>query len=542
MSFQPEKITREDVLKAINDIENGLIGYRRSTKFDILYRGRTYPPKDVMRQAYKYATGVYEWIPHGGEATNKYLIALGYEIIPKEVNKFTWIETHIELVDYLLENENNQVHLIDLLKGIGITGFEDLDTNDVSIALSEIDPFTFFCYLYKHGPEKRLDLLKTLAKKLNLHIPEDDLGIPSANAQKVWMFPFKKNRRNNEIQRLWDFFKKAVNLEINNEIFSDILTITNVGKIKITEGLFNLNPVEYFPLNGPTKPYLKEVLGIDSEFTSFIEYQNILERIRDKTNKPFYQLSYEAWQWNDNNKKVNYWIFQGSPKIYDAVTAINNKAVSTWTVSAQKDKIKEGDKFILWLTGANAGCYALGTITSEVAMMKEEDVEMDYYLSPTPQIENNRVRVTIDYNLTQSPVLWEMVKEEDVFSDFKGSNQGTNFTATKEQYDTFLDIVNPKNNDYEEVKKILDEEKVTAFLSILRNFVNSNNIKSNDDRISFNVRKKQNRLVFIIGNKYVFAIEKRNTKTMFSIISKNLTSEKHSTYINQKGDIEAYWN
>ena len=29
MSFQPEKITQEDVIKAIIDIENGLIGYRR---------------------------------------------------------------------------------------------------------------------------------------------------------------------------------------------------------------------------------------------------------------------------------------------------------------------------------------------------------------------------------------------------------------------------------------------------------------------------------------------------------------------------------
>jgi hypothetical protein len=240
--------------------------------------------------------------------------------------------------------------------------------------------------------------------------------------------------------------------------------------------------------------------------------------------------------------EINYWIFQGSPKIYDAVTAINNNAVSTWTVSAHKDKIKEGDKFILWLTGANAGCYALGTIASQVAMMKEEDVEMGYYLSPTPQIENNRVRITIDYNLTQSPILWEMVKGEEVFADFKGSNQGTNFTATKEQYDTFLDIAIPKNNDYEDVKKILDKDKVTLFLTLLRDFVTSENISSNDERISFNVRKNRNRLVFIIGNKYAFAIEKRNSKTDFWLISKEAISEKHTTFINQKSEIEAYWN
>jgi len=542
MTFQPEKITREDVIKAINDIEIGSIGYRKSTKYDILFRGRTYPPKDVMRQAHKYATGEYEWIPGGGEPTNKYLKALGFEVVNKDLDKYTWIETHYDLVDYLIENENNQTQLIQLLKDLGITGFEDVDINNEPIPLNEIDPFTFFCYIYKHGPEKRLELLKQLATKLKLPIPSDDLGIPSANAQKVWLFPLKKNRQNNEIDRLWIFFKKASYLELNDELFQDILTITNVGKIKITEGLFNLNPIEYFPLNGPTMPYLKEVLGIDSEFKTFAEYKNILEKIRDKTNRPFYQISYKAWQWHDNKKHINYWIFQGSPKIYNAVAALNSNAVKTWTVSAHKGKIKKGDKFILWQTGANAGCYALGTIASEVTMMKEDDAEMSYYLSPTPQIENTRVRITIDFNLTQSPILWEMVKDDEVFSDFKGSNQGTNFTATKEQYDTFLDIAIPKNNDYEEVKKILDKDKVTHFLSILKDFVTSKNISSNDERISFNVRRNRNRLVFIIGNKYAFAIEKRNSKTDFWLLSKDVISEKHTTFVNQKSEIEAYWN
>lgn len=50
---------------------------------------------------------------------------------------------------------------------------------------------------------------------------------------------------------------------------------------------------------------------------------------------------------------VNYWVFQGSPKIYDMVGALESNVIKTWTVSAHKDKIKVGDKFILWLTGNN---------------------------------------------------------------------------------------------------------------------------------------------------------------------------------------------
>jgi 5-methylcytosine-specific restriction protein B len=243
-----------------------------------------------------------------------------------------------------------------------------------------------------------------------------------------------------------------------------------------------------------------------------------------------------------NENIINYWIFQGNPKIYDAVTALQNHSVKTWTVTSHKDKIKKGDKFILWLTGVNPGCYAIGTVASKVTLMKEEDIEMGYYLSPTTQIDNTRVRIEIDYYLEKSPVLWEVVKDEEVFSDFKGSNQGTNFTATKAQYDVFLEYAQSKTNDYEDVKNVLDTERVAEYLSIVRDFVFSQKLKSDDDRISFNVRKNKNRLVFIIGNKYAFAIEKRNAKTEFWLLSKELISENYTTFINQKGEVEAYWN
>lgn len=240
--------------------------------------------------------------------------------------------------------------------------------------------------------------------------------------------------------------------------------------------------------------------------------------------------------------QVNYWIFQGSPKIYNTIDAINANAVKTWTVSAHKDKIKPGDKFILWLTGANPGCYALGRVASAVTMTKEEDAEMAFYLTPTPQIENTRVRIVIEHNLVDNPVLWEMIKEDEVFNEFKGSNQGTNFTATKEQYESFLEFINVDSSNYEAIKKSLDTDKVEIFLSILRKFVTDYSLNPNDERISFNIRKSKNRLVFIIANKYSFAIEKKNSKTIVSALSRLKFVEDSVEYINYKGDIEAYWN
>ena len=57
------------------------------------------------------------------------------------------------------------------------------------------------------------------------------------------------------------------------------------------------------------------------------------------------------YQMLDQEPELNYWIFQGNPNIYDFETALKENILTDWTVNAHKDKIKAGDKVILWITG-----------------------------------------------------------------------------------------------------------------------------------------------------------------------------------------------
>ena len=221
---------------------------------------------------------------------------------------FTWVETHKEITKYLSTKENKQSELIQLLRSIGITPFNDKSEINKSIhdiELDEIDPFTFYCYIYKYGEKRRLKYLQEIAKKINVLAPTDERGIPSAQAQKVWLFPYKYDRKNNEISRLWDFFNKALANEITDTDFLDVLKIRSVGKTKLTEALFYIQPEKYLPINGPTKPFIKEELGINTNFNTYKEYLALLERIKTKTNIPFYQLSYNAWEWVEKRKDRN---------------------------------------------------------------------------------------------------------------------------------------------------------------------------------------------------------------------------------------------
>jgi 5-methylcytosine-specific restriction enzyme B len=237
---------------------------------------------------------------------------------------YTWVLTHKALAEKLLEHEHRQPELIQILKSTGETVLKDIDNFDHEIELKEIDPITFFCYIYKYGPEKRLNLLKQVALAFDIHpLPDNQSGIPSANAQKVWLFPWKKERNNNEIKRLWSFAKAALQNKISDELFADILTIRNTAPVKITEGLFYLDPEKYLPINSQTIPYLDGVLGINPNFKTWPEYLDVLKNVRLKTKEPFFKISHEAWLWNNEHTVTNgndmarefrYWIYAPGEK------------------------------------------------------------------------------------------------------------------------------------------------------------------------------------------------------------------------------------
>lgn len=358
-------------------------------------------------------------------------------------DEFSWVETHRQLTKYLSSKENAQNEIIQVLKAVGIGPLNDKETSDGhDIELKEIDPFSFYCYIYKYGPKRRLEYLKKIAANLNLAIPNGESGIPSAQAQKVWLFPYKFERKNNEIERLWSFFNKAISDTITENDFQDILQIRSTGKTKITEVLFYVNPEKYLPINGPSKPYIQEVLGLNPKFSSYKEYIELLEKIKAKTPNSFYELSFEAWKWNNARKKINYWVFQGNPNAFDFESALRNELISEWTVSAHKDKIKVGDKVILWITGSNSGCYALAEISSEPY---QKTTSADDHLWKIEDKNTLKAGLKITHNLVDTPILKDKILNVEELYNINAGNQGTNFTASEEEYNAMLDLIKNSN-------------------------------------------------------------------------------------------------
>jgi hypothetical protein len=65
------------------------------------------------------------------------------------------------------------------------------------------------------------------------------------------------------------------------------------------------------------------------------------------------------YQMFDQEREINYWLFQGNPKVFDFKTALKENILNDWTVSAHKKKIKVGDKVVLWISGDQSGVMLL---------------------------------------------------------------------------------------------------------------------------------------------------------------------------------------
>ena len=214
-------------------------------------------------------------------------------------SKFTWVPVFKAVAGWLVDFEDRQPELVGILKQVGIdAGLDDQDGTGNAISLQEIDPFTFFCMFTKYGVEKRKQLFAKLIQVTELDVspPTDFDGVPSANAMKVWMFPFKAKREDWMIPTLWEVFKQA-KTGLEPDTFSRALQVPGTGFAKLTEALFYVNPDRYFPIDGQTRPWLERV-GVSIPKGTLSAYMNALDEVRKRSAKPFAQLSHEAWEKN----------------------------------------------------------------------------------------------------------------------------------------------------------------------------------------------------------------------------------------------------
>ena len=166
-----------------------------------------------------------------------------------------------------------------------------------------------------------------------------------------------------------------------------------------------------------------------------------------------------------SKKKINYWVFQSNPKIFLLKEALEAEAIRTFSLKAHKAKIKAGDKVILWEAGKRTGCYGLATIQTIPEKMEVQAIEKPYF----KKLPSKGLRATlqIDYNLWNRPITKEILPDIAGFEPFYAGIPGTNFKATKAQYEALVNVIEQFDAVEEPPTAYLPTRKIYKYLNLI---------------------------------------------------------------------------
>lgn len=323
---------------------------------------------------------------------------------------FSWIPMYTELAKKILPYRNRQSELIQLLKELGAEGIPagstfDKDDKGTKIPLTTIDPFTFYtCFNRNLTVENKRKILTHLKAKLQLQseVPTDFDGIPVVQALAAWFFPFKSDRKPDDIPSLWTLAESVVAKppeELDPKLFERCLQILSVGPAKLTMGMFWLNPKHYIACDANNRE-LFERNGINGEIKNLSMYLQLIEQVNEKLGTDYPQISRDAvkspnkvdkqywaggFQWGETSKleefiQGNFW------KLGWDKNEQNPAAKKNWDYFQQ---VKVGDEFaIKGLGGRNdLRVHYIGEVTgkTEDGVLKLQKLDRPLYKDKGPK-------------------------------------------------------------------------------------------------------------------------------------------------------------
>lgn len=143
---------------------------------------------------------------------------------------------------------------------------------------------------------------------------------------------------------------------------------------------------------------------------------------------------------NQEVDKTTIWIFQANPSVFDILNALTDEKIGDrchWSITRHRQEIREGHLALLWMSGKEAGIYAVSQILSNPEITNECEEEKKYWLNTKKETARLwRVRLLIIKRLINYPIFkTELLKipELNELSIIKQA-QGTNFRVRNTEW------------------------------------------------------------------------------------------------------------
>ena len=247
-------------------------------------------------------------------------------------------------------------------------------------------------------------------------------------------------------------FEDKVNRKVIVEVKRGILTRDGSGQVMEYYGLLKAqNPDDIVELIlcaniiPPERKKFLEISGIECKELGI----NFINKIADKYSYEFLKTSNKLK--TDTRKEIpstdNVWIFQANPQRYDIINALGDNEIGDeihWLVNQHKAEIKKGHLGIIWLSGKEAGIYAITEILTDPQLLNEPQSEKKYWADVVDkQGEKLRVKMRIINNLLACPLLKETIKRTQGLQNLSILRyyQGTNFPVAIDEWIKITELI-----------------------------------------------------------------------------------------------------
>ena len=243
-------------------------------------------------------------------------------MVTHDDERFAWTEFYSEIADKLLRYQHDRSHLVEAI--VDITRLRpdlplaimDQFANGSSRPLQDICPFTAMGIFNRNLTDaNRSAIAAELAHSLGVSPPYPELstnlnGIPLLNNQNSWFFRYDKDRRDGDIDRLWEVFADAIafaDQEFDPSAFIqsfDTARSQHSVAYNLTMGLYWARPWWYVPLDGNSRKYITERLQtpLPNRVPAGSEYVALCNQLAKRFEEDYFpvhsfpELSWAAYQ------------------------------------------------------------------------------------------------------------------------------------------------------------------------------------------------------------------------------------------------------
>lgn len=134
---------------------------------------------------------------------------------------------------------------------------------------------------------------------------------------------------------------------------------------------------------------------------------------------------------------LRHWVFQANPARYRIHSSLAQETEEWWNLNQHADKVQLGDAVAVWVSGSEAGIYALGRVVEGPITRPDSVQGQSYWEDGREGLKSKpRVRVHYDRVLFDRPLLKVFLEADPELWDMQiiRAPRGTNFPVREAEW------------------------------------------------------------------------------------------------------------